>query len=206
MSELPDPHENEIADRAVEIGLLDKMMARHQDYVSSLDKWLLATFVGINGAGALAVLSAAGTGRLDARGPGLAFMLGIVAAIVSAMLERRAYSRSTSSIIASLSHSRRWERIFRTLGKSEADTFAASKGAAELRLHNRARILRRRARKAFVVSLLMFVIGSVATGVQLEPSAQKIASSAAKPDRRALIEARSSEAANVTERREATGP
>lgn len=76
---------------------------RHQsfvaDQVSSMAKWLMASLLGINGAGAIAVLNAAKEST-DLAIPGLLFVLGTGAALLSGVTMQKFYNGVSEPLLA----------------------------------------------------------------------------------------------------------
>lgn len=167
MSKKPDTIEGAIAIRERLIADFEAHRSRLEDNISSLDNWILATLVAVNGAAVLRVVSAPAQTGFDVRIPSALFVLGVVAATMGAVLRRRSKRAFINSMIELRANNDEWERSIRS--GEQSPVMAGWFEAGLSRTMSPFDAEPPWSRGLLTASLLLFVAGCIAVGLMWAP-------------------------------------
>ncbi|HYE27415.1 MAG TPA: hypothetical protein VEA61_04180 [Allosphingosinicella sp.] len=153
--------ESMLADHEAAMANIGRNRPSIEEALGRLDNWLLATLVAVNGAAAVALLSAIHELQGSVRGPVTLFVVGVVAALGAGLFNYEYHSRAFLATEELLDH----EKPFREAARSrDATGLQEHRPTKAIRLLTWARWLNGISRSLFLISFGCFVAGCFRAG------------------------------------------
>jgi hypothetical protein len=135
-----------------------------REMMASLDKWILATLVAVNGGATVALVSAAGDLEIDPRPAAAAFVVGVLLAILGAMAERNSAGELLDALGALREEQRSWVQALRDKDLEQALAVANQAERPHEGNMLMSKFYSTVAKYLYRGSLVAFAVGSVISG------------------------------------------